>query len=179
MQRTNFVRNLIGIIMALLLVSCSKKDSPPPKPATKTPEKALINVVHDAVKLYATGSQAFQAPRGIVITTRKIVRTEQGVQTEFVEINGLEQRGTTVAAIVFHVPATWLTSEKEKLAGLDAEIHDLTACAQKLKEKRDDLKPDPRDSCRVLEVTVDGKPGIIITDEKVKHIQMQMFPLKQ
>jgi hypothetical protein len=165
--------------MVLLLVSCSKKEDKPAKPAVPAPPKALINVVHDAVKSYAAGNLNFQGQRGIAISTRKITRTEKGTQVEYVEIRGLEQRGTTLAAITFLVPATWLTSEKEKLAGLDAEMRDLTACAQKLKDKGDNLEPDPTDSCKVLEITADGAPGIVITDGKVKHIQMQMFPVKQ
>ena len=181
MRRISLLRNLISTVLVLQLFSCSKKDSTPPKPAAPAPAKALINVVHDAVKQYATGSQAFQAPRGIVINTRKIVHNEKGTQIEYVEIRGLEQKGTTLAAIIFLVPTTWLTTEKEKLAGFDAEINDLTACAKKLKDKGikgANLEPDPKDSCKVVEIRTDGKPGIIITDEKVKHIQMQMYPLK-
>ena len=181
MRRMRLLRYLFSIVVVILVTGCSKKDSAPAKPAPPAPEKALINVVHDAVKLYATGNQTFQAPRGITLTTRKIVRTEKGTQVEYVEIRGLEQRGTALAAIAFLVPTTWLNSEKEKLAGLDTEIHDLTACSQKLKDKESKgtgLGPESRDSCRMLAITANGKPGIMITDEKVKHIEMLMYDLK-
>jgi len=178
MRRLRLLGYLFNFVMVILVSGCSKSETPKPKPAAPAPEKALINVVHDAVKSYAAGNQNFQAPRDILINTRKIVRTEKGTQVEYIEIRGLEQRGTKLAAIFFVVPATWLTSEKEKLAGLDAEITGLTACAQKLKDKGDNLGPDPKDSCKVLETTVNGKTGIVIKDDKVKHIEMQMFPLK-
>ena len=182
MRRISLLRYLISFVMVILVSGCSKSEPPKQKPAAPAPEKALINVVHDAVKSYAAGNQNFQAPRDIMINTRKIKHTEKRTQVEYVEFRGLEKRGTTLAAIFFVVPATWLTAEKEKLAGLDAEITGLTLCAQKLKDresKGESLEPDPRDSCKVVETTADGKPGIIIKDDKVKHIEMQMFPLKQ
>jgi hypothetical protein len=74
-----------------------------------------------------------------------------------------------------------MTSEKEKLAGLDAEIHDLTACAQKLKDKGSkctSLGPESRDSCRMSAITANGKPGIMITGERARHIEMLMYDVK-
>jgi len=155
------------ILMALCLSACSKE---PTAPAVKAPDKPLVEVVHDAVKFYAEGGKSFTPPKGIVIETGKVKGEKGAVNLEFI---GFQQRQNTMAAITFKFPATWFSSEKEKLNGLEAEAKELTSCAQRLAENQQaGADTSDKDACRMEEVTVNNLPGITIISDKAPHIRM-------
>ncbi len=166
--------HLLCLAVFALTFGCSRKEAPPivkPAPAAK----ALINVVHDAVKSRATGAP-FQAPPGITIEASKASRDEGGKQVEYLEVAGMQEKAPSLAVIIFRVPATWLTTEKEKLGALDGEVSALNACAQKIREDESQgKKPDPTSSCRLLEITANNRPGITIQDERARHLEMLVY----
>ena len=180
MNRTKPLIFLVSIVISLQLSGCSKKDTSAPKPAAQAPAQGFIDVVHDAVKVYASGGQTFQAPQGITIKTRKLSRSEGDRQVEYVEISGLKQKKESLAVIVFRFPASWLTVEKNKLAGLEIEKKDLKACAEKLQTKVESSNTvnDTNTSCRLAGISANGKQGIAIVDDKVKHIEMLTYSLQ-
>ena len=171
---------LVCILLALGNSGCSREErKPAARPASPAPDKALIDVVYAAVKFQAAGSQTYQAPVGITIESRKVVRTEKGRKVDYAEISGVEQRGASLAAIVFRFPATWLTTERQNLDGLEAEMNVLTTCAQTLRANELQGKvQDEKAPCRMQAITADGKQGIAIVDDKVRHIEMLLYAVK-
>ncbi len=172
---------LYSVLFCLLfqISACSKKEKTVSQPA-QAPGKALINVVYDAVRFYGNGGQTFQAPPGTTIEKNIQNQDEGGKLTEYVEIGGMQQNEKSVAVILFRFPAAWLSTEKQKLGSLETEMKDLTACAEKLRDKERkgaNLRSGVNDSCKMLEITANSRPGITIRDDKVKHIEMLIYAL--
>ena len=159
--RTNLM--YIGMIAVFATFGCSKE---PQAPTVTPPAKPLVGIVHDAVKFYSSGGKTFTAPVGIVVNSG----TTKGKDgTDSIVIIGVQQKGNSLASITATFPETWFSSDKQKLAGLDAEIRALTDCANKLS------KGDSKNKqCRMEEVTVDAMPGITIRADKAPHITMTM-----
>ncbi|OGT98066.1 MAG: hypothetical protein A2X80_08915 [Geobacteraceae bacterium GWB2_52_12] len=153
----------IGMIAIFAVFGCSKE---PQAPSATPPAKPLVEIVHDAVKFYASGGETFTAPVGVVVNSG----TTKGKDgTDSIVIIGVQQKGNSLASITATFPETWFSSDKQKLAGLEAEIKALTDCANKL--SKEDLK-NPQ--CRMEEVTIDAMPGITIRADKAPHITMTM-----
>jgi hypothetical protein len=164
------------VTMSLITAGCTKKETAPPKP----PVPSLIDVVHDAVKAAATGDKSYKAPEGITINARQLFRDEGDRKVEYIEVSGMKQQKDSLSVIVFRVPVTWYTNEKGKLTELDTEKNTLKACAEKLQATADGRKPAPSgaDPCRVLGITANGKKGIAVVDDKVRHIEMLTYSLR-
>ena len=177
MRRFWIVMFLVGSIMSLHLAGCSRQEK---APAAKPQARGLIDVVHDVVKAVAKGDKSFNVPEGITIKTRPISREEGGRKVDYLEISGMKQLKDSLSVIVFRVPVTWFAYEKAKLAELDMEKATLKACAEKLQATTDGRTPAPAaaDQCRVRGITANGKEGIAIVDDRVRHIEMLTYSLK-
>ena len=167
------MRTLNIIIVLLILAACSREPAPPAAKASaaKPPvaagaDKPLVDIIHEAIRFYAEGGKEFSAPPGVVVT--KGITSKKGVETAV--IAGIEQRGPSIASITASIPASWLTTERQKLDGLKVEIGELTGCAASLSggSAGDKL-------CRVEEITANSMPGIAIRAEKAPHLTMTMI----
>ena len=181
MNRVKTLACLAGIALLSQLFCCTRNEGiTPAKSAPQPASPVLINVVHGAVKSYVSGDKSFQIPQGITIDAKRLIVTEMGKQVEYVEITGLEQKKESLAVIAFRFPSSWLASEKENFAGLESEKRDLMACAEKIQARQaNNSNPagGANDSCRILGITANGKKGIAIVDDKVKHIEMLTYSL--
>ena len=177
MHRFWIVMFLFGSIMSLHLAGCSRQEK---APDAKTQANGLIDVVHDVVKAVAKGDKSFTAPEGITIKTRQVSREEGGKKVEYLEISGMKQQKNSLSVIAFRIPVSWFAYVKGKLAELDTEKATLKACAEKLHASADGQKPAPAttDPCRIMGITANGKEGIAIVDDRVRHIEMLTYSLK-
>jgi hypothetical protein len=167
---------LAAVILSLCVTGCSRREHEPEKRrAVPIAENPLIDVVYDAARFYSSGGLTFQPPPDISIQTRRIVLSQKSGAIEEVEIRGSQQKGQSEAVILFHFPVSWLTVEKEQLTTLEAEMKNLSACSRKLVGNEMGEKNQIDESCAMIDIFENGRPGIEIRDAHAGHIKMMMF----
>jgi hypothetical protein len=167
---------LAGIILSLCVSGCSRREHEPVKKrAAPVQENPLIDVVYDAARFYSSGGLTFQTPPDITIQTRSIVLKQKSGAIEEVEIRGSQQKGQSEAVILFHFPVSWLTVEKEQLTTLEAEMKSLSACSRKLVGNEMGEKNQIDESCAMIDIFENSRPGIEIRDAHAGHIKMMLF----